>query len=331
MVEPLGAFHHLDPVGFVPILESTFGLTLDGTVEPFNSYVNRVFGLSDAEGGRWVVKFYRPGRWTLDAIDQEHDLLFAALDADIPVVAPHPDAEGYCLHRIELGGSAVPFALFPRRAGRTFDTDTEAAFLRIGAAVGRLHRAIRDVPLGERCVGTPEGSTVPFLERLRHERVVHPEIEGEFFDLAFHMVEAAAATYRAVAPPLIPLHGDLHRGNILERPEGLLLIDFDDAMTGPAVQDLWMLTGGRIADAGQEWELLAEGYRQFLPFDHNQLRLIEPLRFMRMIYYLAWQALQRADSQFREHNPDWGTRAFWIRELEDLRDQARAMQAASGD
>jgi Ser/Thr protein kinase RdoA (MazF antagonist) len=44
------------------------------------------------------------------------------------------------------------------------------------------------------------------------------------------------------------LHGDCHAGNVLWTDDGPHFVDFDDARTGPAVQDLWMLLSGDRAD-----------------------------------------------------------------------------------
>lgn len=276
------------------------------------------------DGGRWIAKFYRPGRWSLAAITEEHELLAVAAAADVAVVAGVVAADGSPVAPI---GTTSACALFPRRAGRTFDADTTESLLRIGALVGRLHRAVASLPLAHRLQCTVAGSTTHFLAELRDAGVVHPDCAAEFFALSADLSAAAQAAFATVAPALIPIHGDLHRGNILDRgPEGLLLIDLDDAARGPAVQDLWMLTPGRVEECWAEWELLLEGYRQFRSFDERQLELIEPLRYMRMIYFLAWQCRQRHDLRFAESNPDWGTRAFWIREIEDLREQHRVMQ-----
>ena len=41
-----------------------------------NSYINRVYEIELAESKeRFIMKFYRPGRWTKDMILDEHDLL----------------------------------------------------------------------------------------------------------------------------------------------------------------------------------------------------------------------------------------------------------------
>ena len=115
------------------------------------------------------------------------------------------------------------------------------------------------------------------------------------------------------------IHGDCHRGNILEHPDtGIVLIDFDDMMTGPAIQDLWLMLPGHIGDSMKEMNLILEGYEQFCDFDRRTIALVEPLRFMRHIYFLSWCSIQRQDPGFDQRFPGWGSRAFWLQETEDL-------------
>jgi Ser/Thr protein kinase RdoA (MazF antagonist) len=164
----------------------------------------------------------------------------------------------------------------------------------------------------------------PVIEQCVHELAqrdaVHPEHREEFFGLAEEIRCRIGPLFEDI--PLQRVHGDCHRGNILERPgEGLLLIDFDDMMIGPAIQDLWLLLPSRVDDCPNEFNLIVEGYEQFQPFDYTQKRLIEPLRAMRMLYYLAWSARQHNDRRFKTEHPHWGSSAFWSKEIEDLRDQ----------
>jgi len=127
------------------------------------------------------------------------------------------------------------------------------------------------------------------------------------------------------------IHGDLHRGNILERPDqGLLLLDFDDMAIGPPIQDLWLLLPGRAAECGRELGFLLDGYSEFSELPQESLGLIENLRLYRMLHFLAWRALQRQDLWFKKDFPDWGSRAFWIQELEDFRDQAKIIASETG-
>lgn len=328
-----GAFDLLTPHVAVQAIESVIGVHVDGSLTGFPSYVNRVYGFGAADGRQYVAKFYRPGRWSYDAIAEEHQLVGECAALDLPVVAPIADAGGGVLHVVEAASAEREqefcFSVYPKRSGRTFDADRDQDWLRIGALVGRLHAAAAGGAAEHRMICTPEESTSRFLDDLEQAGLVPPDLAGEFYDLADAAVERIAPMFDGVR--LQRLHGDCHRGNILDRAEhGLLLIDFDDMMIGPPVQDLWLLLPGRAAECGRELALLLEGYERFQPFDRAAAALIEPLRLMRMIYYLAWQALQRGDRNFRESFPQWGGRAFWEQEIEDLRTQIGVIDGEPG-
>ena len=322
------SFDLLTPYVAVQAIESVIATPVDGALTGYPSYVNRVYGFGGEDGRQFVAKFYRPGRWSWEAIAEEHRLVAGCAVAELPVVAPLADPDGETLHAVTAAGATAEqefhYAVYPKRNGRNFDADRDEDWLRIGALVGRLHVALAAGSAAHRLICTPRTATAGFIDELEQAGVVAPDAAAEFFELARGAVERFAPLFEGV--PLQPVHGDCHRGNILDRAaEGLLLIDFDDLMVGPAVQDLWLLLPGRAADSRRELALLLEGYEQFRPFDWRDLRLIEPLRLMRMIYYLAWSALQRHDLRFRESFPQWGGAAFWAQEIEDLRTQLRVI------
>lgn len=98
------------------------------------------------------------------------------------------------------------------------------------------------------------------------------------------------------------LHGDCHAGNILWR-DGPMFVDLDDARNGPAVQDLWMLLNGDKAEQRMQLETIIEAYEEFSEFDTSEIGLIEPLRAMRLVYYLAWLIRRWADPAFPKNFP----------------------------
>jgi Ser/Thr protein kinase RdoA (MazF antagonist) len=314
-------FDLLSPDLAMVAVERSHGLRLDGTVTTYPSYVNRVYGLRDEEGKRFVAKFYRPGRWSREAILEEHRFVLDCAAAELPVVAPLANGDGSTLATAAAtgpeGSEEFFFALYPLRAGRGFDAEGEEDWLRLGAIVGRVHAVAAAGEAPHRLLCLPSASTRAFVEELRAAGVVTPDCREEFFGIAAAALDAIEGLFEGVATHRI--HGDCHRGNILDRPgEGLLLIDFDDMMRGPAVQDLWLLLPDHASSCRRELALILEGYEQFRPFDPSTLRLIEPLRLMRMLYYVAWQARQRNDARFRESQPGWGSKAFWLLEIEDL-------------
>lgn len=323
-----GSFDLLSPQLALEAVEAVYGLTLDGALTPYPSYVNRVYGVMSDDGRPYIAKFYRPDRWSDEALAEEHEFLADCAEADVPVVLPIPDADGQTVHTLvaesddEYGESEYRFTLFPKRSGRLFDADREEDYERLGSLIGRMHVAARRRESRDRLVCTPSGSTRGFVDELEDSGRVSFDGEDEYFDCVDRVLDTIEPLFDGIR--LQRIHGDSHRGNILDRAdEGLMLIDFDDMMMGPAVHDLWLLLPGRVSDSRDELVAMRAGYEQFESLDPRELRLVEPLRFMRMIYYTAWCARQIHDARFRETFGDWGSRAFWTQELEDLLDQER--------
>lgn len=326
-------FSLLSPQDVADAAEAVLGVRVAGELTTYPSYINRVYGLRTESGRRVVAKFYRPGRWSEAAIREEQAFVAECAAEGLPVLRPIPDSEGETLHAVAIEDADGDeerlyfFSLFPFVQGRGWEPKYDEDWLTLGRLVASLHEigALRNA--GARLTIGPESSAKPALSRLLAEGVVHPEVRGEFQEICADTLERVASGFEDLRP--IRLHGDLHRGNLLESEEGPLLIDFDDAANGPPVQDLWLFLPGRIADSRRELNLLLEGYEEIRFFDRRMAGLIEPLRFMRMLGYLDWQARQRADAGFERAFPDWGGRAFWIKELEDLRDQARVIAEAA--
>ncbi|KAB1051710.1 serine/threonine protein kinase, partial [Cronobacter sakazakii] len=120
------------------------------------------------------------------------------------------------------------------------------------------------------------------------------------------------------------LHGDCHPGNILWR-DGPLFVDLDDARNGPAIQDLWMLLNGDAAEQRMQMETILEAYEEFTTFNIKELELIEPLRAMRQVYYLAWLIRRWEDPAFPRNFPWLAEEDFWRRQTATFNEQIRAL------
>ncbi len=309
-------FESLGPDRVIDAAEAALGRPFTGLAAPLPSYINRVYELQAADGGRVVAKFYRPGRWSREALEDEHAFVLDCAADEIPVVAPMTLEGGGTIGEFD----GIFYALFPKRSGREMELCSDEGWRRLGALVGRIHLAgsRRDAP--HRLRLHPESTTIPQIKRLC--AIVPPHQADRFRAAAMPIAERALAGFEGVE--LQRIHGDCHRANILDRPgEGLMVIDFDDMAVGPPVQDLWLLLPGHANDVRREINLLLEGYEQFLEFDDRTLRLVEILRAMRMVYFLAWCATQSDDFRFRANFPDWGSETFWNREIADLERQFR--------
>ncbi|NQU41375.1 MAG: serine/threonine protein kinase [Lentisphaerae bacterium] len=322
---PTPDFAHLVPDVMLDAVESVLGMRMSGLATPLPSYINRVYEVQTMGGERLIAKFYRPDRWSREAIEEEHAFTLDCVVDEIPVIAPMRLPSGETLHEAD----GIYFALFEKRLGRQFEIHSRPDWLRVGNLLGRLHVVGSRKEAVHRTNIHPEESTADSINYLLDHELVAPSHRAQFEDLADTILDESAELFDE--DDFIRIHGDCHGGNILTRPgEGLCLIDFDDMMMGPAVHDLWLLLPGPVQECRFQVDLLIRGYEQFREFDDTSLRLVEPLRAMRMIYYLAWCGHQVEDYKFRHDHPQWGSDAFWQRENADLDTQLQAIRTSLG-
>ncbi|MBR2435291.1 MAG: serine/threonine protein kinase [Lentisphaeria bacterium] len=310
-------FENFSPESFLPFVGESLQCRMTGLAAALPSYINRVFLTQAGSGDRLVLKFYRPNRWTPDAIRDEHDFLWDCDAEGIPVVPPFELANGDTL----AFADDIPFAVFPLKRGRNAEIDSEGFFQRAGALLGRIHDCGLKRIARHRMTLSPENFAFRTMERLFESGAVHPRYEEELMTICEELINLAEDCFPD-PESFFRIHGDFHIGNLLERPgEGLTAIDFDDMLNGPAVQNVWMLLPGAACDSIPQLQEFLSGYRMFLDFPVGDLRIVELLRALRMMHYLSWCAIQRGDRKFQELYPDWGTEIFWRKELEDFRRQ----------
>ena len=320
---PAGAadFSGLTPDAVLACAEEALGVRCASICRPLNSYINRVYEIGLADGGFVIAKFYRPGRWSRDALQDELDFLAELHEAEVPVVPPLAGRTGAFLHT----AGDTHYALFPKKGGRPLDEPAPNEWPQLGRLLARLHAVGARHPPRDRVVMHPRHAPAAQVEYLLHSGTIPPEIRRHYERAAAALLDTIAPLFEGVAAHRI--HGDCHRGNILHRPgEGFHMIDFDDMAVGPAVQDLWMLLPGRLDEARVELELLLEGYETFMALDRSELRLVEPLRAMRYIHSSAGCARQKADGGFARLAPDWGSPAYWRQEIAELEDQKKIVE-----
>ena len=309
-------FSSLTPDAVINSVESALGVRCTNVCRPLSSYINRVYEVGLNEGGHVIAKFYRPGRWSRAALQDELDFLRELHDEEVPVVPPLPAQNGDLLH----DRAGTWFAVFPKRGGRPLDEIASRDWPQIGRLIARMHAVGARRAPHERIALHPRGSSALHLRYILDSGTIPAQYRNAFEQLATEVLDLIAPLFDGV--DAFRIHADCHRGNILRRPgEGLHLLDFDDMAVGPAVQDLWLLLPDRLSAARTEMDLMLEGYETFLSFPCETLRLIEPLRAMRFLHYTAWCARQKADGGFARLAPDWGSPAFWRQEIDDLQRQ----------
>jgi Ser/Thr protein kinase RdoA (MazF antagonist) len=305
------------------------GLHGDGRLLALSSYENRVYQvhLEDAYEGlaAVVVKFYRPGRWSEAQILEEHAFAAELMAAEVPAVGPL-SLDGKTLH--QFGGFA--FSVSPRRGGRAPELDDAEVLEWIGRFLARIHLVGSRKPFATR----PALDVNTFGREQRDWLLGHDMIPLDVQTAWQRRCDEALAVIADTALGrkgsdgirMIRLHGDCHPGNILWTPDqGPHFVDLDDARSGPAVQDVWMLLSGDRQQRQKQLGPIIDGYEQMREFDREELSLIEPLRTLRLIHYSAWLARRWQDPIFPINFPWFGTSDYWQGQVQMLEEQLEAM------
>ncbi|HIJ78288.1 MAG: serine/threonine protein kinase [Desulfobulbaceae bacterium] len=309
-------FGNLPPDLVLNLVENALATRCTNICRPLNSYINRVYELEQADGLGLVAKFYRPGRWSHEALQDEHDFLMDLATHEIPVVAPLRQINGETLGCHQ----GMFFAVFPKKGGRSFDEYSDEQWLQLGRLLGRAHGIGAQRTPRDRLSMAPDRSTRAQIDYILHGDFMDPDPARQFESITRELLTVITPLFDNIE--MIRIHGDCHFSNLIYRPdESFYLIDLDDMAVGPPVQDFWMLLPGYLNDSLAEIDMFLEGYETFRDFDHRSLRLIEPLRAMRYIHYTAWCAHQFAEDGLSRVAPDFGSRDYWQREIRDLTEQ----------
>ncbi|MDD2943846.1 MAG: serine/threonine protein kinase, partial [bacterium] len=304
-------FHELTPDKILTAVES-LGFVCTGRILQLNSMENRVYEIEiDGSPGSLIAKFYRPQRWSREQIAEEHRFLLDLGDAEIPVVAPLLFREEQSIFSMDEEG--IMFSVFPKCRGRSPDELMDDQIPQIGRLVARMHGVGATRRSDHRLHISPETYGFDNLDILLQEDVLSDRVRDAYCDLVEEICTLSEPMFADIGVQRI--HGDCHFGNIILGQSGFSLVDFDDMVVGPCVQDLWLLFPGRDEESKERFSLCLEAYEQMKEFDRRSLRLIEPLRGLRIIHFSAWIAKRYQDPSFQRAFPDYGTERYWSEEL----------------
>lgn len=295
-------FDALDPELILTAAEHAGYIPTGETIQ-LNSYENRVFEIRVEPGGNKnstetpvkavIAKFYRPGRWSLPTIQEEHSFLADLRSDGIPAVAP-------LLPAFQHG--AFITAVFPKVMARM----PQEMFADDLKTVGRLLARLHNCGARQRFHHRPQldAETYGYSALSRLQRFVYPELWSRYRDAAESLCEYLEDELKTSS--FIRIHGDCHKGNLLRtdptggaRPE-FFFVDFDDCCSGPPVQDFFMLLSGAVEvdeTAEEELDTLLDGYEELRAVPRN-LYLLEALRGLRILHYAGWIAARWSDPFF---------------------------------
>ncbi|MFN0002898.1 MAG: serine/threonine protein kinase [Pseudohongiellaceae bacterium] len=316
----LHPFATLSPDWILSAVEST-GLHCDGRMLALNSYENRVYQVGVEDANPVIVKFYRPQRWSREQIEEEHAFVLELEASELSVVAPLLSAESRTIYEHE----GFLFAVFPRRGGRSPDLNLDTLQV-LGRCMGKLHSVGALQPFKHRqhlsVANFAEASSIYLLE---HD-FIPADLRVAYTSLTQDLLKKVKQIFADKKDySSLRIHGDCHAGNVLWRDEIPLLVDFDDTMMGPAVQDFWMLLSGDREQQLAQLSELIDGYETFYTFNPAELGLIEALRTLRLMHYSAWLARRWDDPAFPRSFPWFNTPRYWSTHILELREQLSAL------
>ena len=315
------AYQELHPDEIIDALES-LGFECDGRLLALNSYENRVYQVGVESKQNVVIKFYRPGRWTDAAIQEEHEFSAALAADEIPVVPPIEHA-GKSLHHL----NEFRFAVFPCRGGRAPELDDLDLLQQIGRLIARIHLHGETDNFQARPSINIDNFGVASRDYLLNNKFIPRDLEPAYGSVCDDILTSIEACYeRAGVVQELRMHGDFHPGNVLINNQKIHIVDLDDARMGPAVQDIWMFLSGQRHEQTPQLNELLEGYSQFRNFNAAELNLLEALRSLRIMHYAAWLARRWADPAFKRAFPWFNSQKYWDEHVLALREQIALMQ-----
>ena len=315
-------FYELNPIVVLDAIEA-LGLKTTGRCLPLNSMENRVYeieldtplGLCDSPSDSSIIaKFYRPGRWSKEQILDEHAYLLDLKNNEVPVIAPL-NYSGKTLFTIEE--HQLFYTVFPKQGGRNPDELNEEELEQIGRLLGRMHQVGKAGKAAHRLSISPFTFGTQNIHFLEKSKAIPLHIEQQYLQLSREIIKLMEPLFEGI--PVHRIHGDCHAGNILyKEKEGFFFVDFDDMLTGPAVQDVWLIVPGTDDLAKQNRQILLEAYETMCDFDYQSLKLIEPLRTLRFLHFSAWLSKRWEDPSFKTAFPHFGSEDYWNLQLRDL-------------
>jgi Ser/Thr protein kinase RdoA (MazF antagonist) len=313
-------YDRLTPDVIVAAVEEIVGYS-DGRILALGSYENRVYQVGLESGEFVVAKFYRPGRWSESAILEEHAFALELAAAEVPVVPPLVHG-GLTL----FDSGDFSYAVFARQGGRWPELGGCEDREWMGRFIGRIHMVGRAARFQHRPDLVAEVANEDARTFLLDHGFIPAHLEAAYESITADLHDRVCDAFAAAGElRTLRIHGDCHRGNVLWTDDGPHFVDLDDCLTGPAIQDLWMLLAGDRNEMGEQLGELLQGYGEFADFDIRELLLVEPLRTLRMIRYAGWIAARWEDPAFPRAFPWFAEPRYWENHVLELREQLAAL------
>lgn len=314
-------FDNLTPDVILQAVDS-LGYLSSGRLLALNSYENRVYQVGIEDDAPLIVKFYRPDRWTNDAILEEHEFALQLAENDVPVVPPII-INNETLHQY----AGYSFAIYERKPGRAPDITIDADLQQLGRLLARIHLTGQVFPFEFREKLSVESRGIESQDFILQNNFLPDYLRESYSNLSTQLLELVSQQFDIHSDVRFQsIHGDFHVGNILSNGEQFFIVDLDDCIRGPVVQDIWMLLSGEHDEKQHQLNTIMQAYTQFKDFDSSELGLIESLKTLRIIHYAAWLARRWHDPAFPLAFPWFNTPRYWEEHIQSLQEQLFNMQ-----
>lgn len=219
-------FVHLGVNDFPDVLESLSVQNAKGVA--FESAENRVFRFDNV-----VIKFYRPGRWSKKAIEQEVEFLNDLKEGGVSAVRPIGNAKTWQgIHYLAYEAISEPFNESP-------ETFNEEEVKKLSHLMAKVHEVGKLRPASERPQFDPQGMCDGCYEVITRAGYLPKECRSRYEGILSQIVKKLD-NYKDV--PLQRIHGDSYSGNVVWQNGEPIFLDFDDFQVGPKAIDLKLLS-----------------------------------------------------------------------------------------
>lgn len=269
-----------------------------------------------------IIKFYRPGRWTEDAIKEEHRYVKELASKNIPVIMPLI-IRGETLHyhhQLELY-----FTIYPLFLGRLKDEVNEAESRMMARSLALIHNASINQNFKSRPLFDIQTYILDQLEYIDNSPLLDKECKKNYILLGQHLTKQISPYLQTLEYQKI--HGDFHRGNVIWTDCGPVITDFDDCCNGPVQQDLWPMFLGRDQESIIQRNVFLDHYNEMAikPVRLSSF-MLETLRTIRMIHYTGWILRRWDDPMFQDYFDQFLTISYWQQQCNDLKEQIAIIQ-----
>ena len=316
----LKGFEKLFPDTIINAIESLDYIP-DKRILLLNSFENRVYRVGIENESPIIAKFYRENRWTNETIQEEHQFTLELKNSDIPVIAPLV-INNNTLFEFEN----YRFSIYPCFGGYAPELDNSEHLMQLGLILAQLHNIGDMNTFNKRQKLTIQTYAKEPAEYLLENNFIPPDLENAYSTLINDIIKRITNSFEKAGDfKTLRIHGDCHNGNMLTRDKKFFFLDFDDACSGPAIQDIWMFLSGDRNYMTARLNDFMDGYVKFRKFDACELHMIEALRTIRIIHYAGWLAQRWNDPAFPIAFPFFNTQQYWQDQILSLREQAALM------